>query len=165
MLTLKPPPPTRPVETNRAPRKYWTIQSSPNNVFALRMRKENATAIVGFAKIDDAILLGRMIETYYTTQKEFPIMSDVGSLILPAPSKSSDVWRHIYIQPWEFDDLKVECTKNVINLLTINGLRSTKTGYSVSGEMYKFEVGDYNFYRNRFEELLPINNDADDGPY
>ena len=165
MLTLKPPPPTRPVETNQAPRKFWTIHHTQNSVFGMRMREGVSTAVVGFAKIDDAILIGRMIDTYYETQKELPSMIEGGKLILPAPSPESEVCRHIYIQTWDFDDLRVDCTKNILNLLTINGLKNTDTGLSVSGTLYMFEAGDYDLYRWRFEQLLPINNDPDDGPY
>lgn len=157
-------PPTKPVPTRQIPRTYWTIHSQPNNAFTTRAHENSRTSVVSFADFDDAFLIGKMIDTYYVRQKELPNVTTVGQLILPTPGLG-DVLHHVYIQKWDFDELKVECTRNILDLMTVNGLRTTKFGYSFSGTVYKFEATDPDFYRSRFEELLPLNNDPDDGPY
>lgn len=166
MLGVRPPPikPARFAPTNQIPKIFWTIHSHPNDAFTTIPNEKSRTSIVGFKEFDDALFIGRMIDTYYTSQREFPDVTAVGRLVLPAP-KTGDVLNHIYIQKWDFDDLKLECTRNILDLLSVNGLNTTNRGFAFYGVQYKFEANDPEFYRARFEQLLPLNNDPDDGPY
>ena len=91
-------------------------------------------------------------------------MTRGGPLILPNPDEG-DVLRHLYVQKWDFNDLKLQCTRNILDLLSVECFKNTKNGYRFMGEVYSFEAQDFDFYRFRFEELLPVNNDPDDDPY
>jgi hypothetical protein len=156
MLGIKTPPvkPVKTVPTNRLPKTYYTLHSHPNNAFTMKINEKQNTAIVGFKDIDDAILIGRMIETYYWREKELPDMTQIGALILPSPD-IGDVLNHLYIQKWEFEELQLHCTRNILNLLSVQSFNNTKTGYSLVGDVYSFEANDLDFYRARFDELLP----------
>jgi hypothetical protein len=96
-----------------------------------------------------------MLETYFMREKEWPDTKLVGTLVLPS-SKNSDVLSHVYIQKWDFDELKVTCTKNIMDMLSVDALVSTKNGYSFAGDVYKFEAP-IEFYRERFDEILHLN--------
>ena len=167
MLTINPPP-SRPakktVPTDRRKKTYYTIQSNKNNAFAMKVSQNDKTCLVGFKNINNAILIGRMIETYYNQNGEMPDTQNGEPLFLPGPGKS-EVLSRLFVQKWDLEDLKVECARNVLDLLSVDNYKNSKTGYNFSGELYKFEVSDLDFYRARFEELLPVNNDPDDGPY
>jgi len=166
MLGIKAPPfrPVKLPQTNQRPKTHYTIHSHPNDAFTMKIDEKQKTTIVGFKDIDDAILIGRMLETHYWSQKELPDMTRGGPLILPNPD-AGDVLRHLYVQKWDFNDLKLQCTRNILDLLSVECFKNTKNGYRFMGEVYSFEAQDFDFYRFRFEELLPVNNDPDDGPY
>lgn len=158
-------PPKKPrgfVKTSRKPVYHYTLHSKPNDVFTLKP-EENRTAIVAFNKWDDAFLLGQMMESYYIQQKEFPLFKADEMLILPGPTSKNSL-TYLYLQQWNFEDLKVTCTKNVLDIITVENLKEILDGYSISGSVYKLEAP-VDFYKIRFEELLPVNNDPDDGPY
>lgn len=146
-------PPIVKVPTLRRDKKYFTIQSSPNHVFTLNIEKESRKSIVGFKKWDDALLIGKMIETYYIQENEWPDTNFDGQLILP--KSRVDVLRHLYIEEWNFEDLKYECTKNILDLVSVERLINKKTGYTFNGDQYKFNTS-IDFYINRFNELIRI---------
>jgi hypothetical protein len=143
-------PPIVKLSTLRRDKKYFTIQSSPNHVFTLNIEKESRKSIVGFKKMDDALLIGQMIETYYIQENEWPDTSIVGQLILP--KSRVDILRHLYVEEWNFEDLKYECTKNILDLVSVERLINKKTGYTFNGDQYKFNTST-DFYINRFNEL------------
>jgi hypothetical protein len=164
MLSVAPPP-TKPrgfSKTKQKPKHHYTIHSKPNDIFTLKP-DENRTAIVAFTKIDDAFLLSQMIESYYIHQKELPLFGSDEMVILPSPVLTNSL-NYLYIQRWDIEELKVECTKNILDMIIVEKLKDSKDGYTISGQVYKFEAP-VDFYKIRFEELLPINNDPDDGPY
>lgn len=168
MLGVRTPPvkPRKLMETNQRPKTHYTIHSKPNDAFTIRPTHKSQTAIVGFRSFDDAMFIGKMIETYYIRQKELPDTKDVGSLILPNSEEKYDVLRYVYIQEWEFDDLKLMCTRNILDIVSVQDIRNSKNGYSFSGVVYKFEAP-LEFYQERFDELYKAMtlNDPDDGPY
>jgi len=109
-------------------------------------------------------MVGNMIETYFREQKELPDTFSEGPLILPKPKIASDL-SFLFLHEWdEFDDLKMMCTKNSLNMCSVFEVSNTKSGFSFNGALYSFSAPP-EFYMQRFEELLPINNDPDDGPY
>ena len=149
-------PPVRPViktRTNQKNRTYYTIHSNENNAFTLRVTDDIRTAIVGFRNVGDAALLGAMIETYYIEKKEWPDMSSVGNLILPEGRLNELVY--IFIRQWEFDELKVECTRNILDMISVEEIVNKNTSYSLSGNLYSFDAPD-EFYRNRFDEIYEL---------
>ena len=156
MLGVRTPPmrPRKLMETNQRPKTHYTIHSKPNDAFTIRPSHKSQTAIVGFHKFDDAMFIGKMIETYYIRQKELPDTKEVGTLILPNSDQEHDVLHYVYIQEWKFDELKLMCTRNVLDVVSVqNIINSIGGGYSFSGSIYKFEAP-LEFYQERFEELI-----------
>lgn len=149
-------PPTKPrtaSKTARGNRKYYTLHTHSNDAFTLRVNEQMRTSVVGFRDWDDALFTGKMLETYFIDQNEWPVTYEVGSLILPS-SRVGDVLRHLYIQQWDFDDLKVTCTKNFLDMISIDNIIKKKSygGYTFTGSAYKFEA-DWDFYRDRLAEI------------
>jgi hypothetical protein len=144
-------PPPRP--TLDRPNKYYTIHTRPNDVFTIKMEDMDRTSMISFKKWDDAFFMSKMIETYYIHQKEWPDTKS-GSLILPNSRLGERDLEHLYIQVWDFDELKVECTKNILDMMSVDEIvpKNNET-FTLAGDMITFSAPD-DFYRLRFEELL-----------
>ena len=153
MATIVSPPrrPPRSIQTRRGGKFYWTIHTHPNNAFTVRMNDDSPTAIVGFKNVDNALVIGKMIETYYMTQQEWPDTS--GQLLLPPPHDGD--LNFLFLQKWDFGDLQVECTKNFLSMVAIDSLQTTKRGFNFDGKMLSFEAP-IEFYVARLEELFEI---------
>ena len=153
-------PPVRPVaplKTGRGGRPYYTIHSKPNDVFSLKLDENVSTAIVGFKKWDDAFFIGQMIETHFERQHELPDTRLVGQLVLPGYSNSHDL-NYIFIRKWAFEDLKMTCTSNFLNLISVDDIIKKKatSGYTFAGNVYSFEAP-LEFYKDRLNDLYMIN--------
>lgn len=147
-------PPARPriqLPTAQTRRVYYTIHSNTNNAFTLKLNEDVRTAIVGFVKIEDAVTVGNMIETYYIEKKEWPDLYVTGDLSLP--EGRLDNLAHIFVREWEFDNLKIDCTKNFLDFISVEKLSPKKSKYSLQGNMYTFDAP-VEFYRERFDELF-----------
>ena len=153
MATIVSPPrrPPRSIQTRRGGKFYWTIHTHPNNAFSVRVNENSKTALVGFKNVDNALVIGKMIETYYMTQQEWP--DTTGQLILPAPHDGN--LNFLFLQKWDFGDLQVECTKNFLSMVAIDNLGTTKRGFNFDGKMLSFEAP-IEFYVARLEELFEI---------
>jgi len=139
MATIVAPPRgpvTRTIPTRRGGKFRWTIHTHPNNAFTVKMTDEATTAIVGFKNVDHALIVGKMIETHYIKQKEWP--DTTGRLILPAPHDGD--LDFLFLRKWDFADLQVACTKNFLNLVSIDDLESTRTGFNFDGKLMSFEA-------------------------
>jgi hypothetical protein len=146
-------PPVRPrvqFQTDQTSRKYYTIHSNRNNAFTLKLNEDSRTAIVGFAKMEDAFRVGNMIETYYIEKKEWPDLYGSVELILPEGRLSG--LAHIFIEQWEFDELKITCTSNFLDFISVEKLTPESNKYGLSGDMYIFQAPD-DFYRATLAEL------------
>ena len=154
-------PPTRrrgAVKTSQKPKTFFTIHTHPNHAFTLKLADAAPTSVVGFGNWDDALFIGKMIETHFERQKEWPDTREVGTLTLPA-SNNGDVLHHIYIQKWDFDELKLVCTKNFLDLVGVEGIIKKKSGgYTFDGNVYRFKA-EWDFYRARLAELWMANED------
>jgi hypothetical protein len=153
------PPPTKPrqsVKTNQRSRKYYTLHTGVNDAFTLRVNEQARTSIVGFTEWDNAMFVGKMLESYFVDQMEWPATYEVGSLILPT-GRGGDVLRHLYIQQWEFDELKLTCTKNFLDMISIDYIVKKKGqgGYVFAGNAISFEA-DPDFYRHRLGEIWEL---------
>jgi hypothetical protein len=149
LIITRPPP--RP--TLDRPDKYYTLHSKPNDAFTLKMPYMKRTSIVGFKQWDDARHIGKMIETYFVHNKAWPDTQSE-SLFLPNSQLGERELEHIYIQMWEFEQLKVECTKNMLDMISVEEIVSkNNSAFSLAGDMITFNAPD-EFYRLRFEELL-----------
>jgi hypothetical protein len=154
-IVLKPPAkPRRLPSTNQKPVRYYTIHSHANDAFTLKIDETTRTSIVSFRQWEDAIFIGKMIETHYIQENEWPDTSQPGSLILPN-SRVGDVLKHIYIQDWNYEDLKVRCTENTLDMVTVDSILKKKSSYSFSGSQLKFEAPP-EFYRMRFDQLFTL---------
>ena len=153
MATIVSPPrrPPRSIQTRRGGKFYWTIHTHPNNAFTVRMNDDSSTSIVGFKNVDNALVIGKMIETYYMTQQEWP--DTTGQLLLPPPHDGD--LNFLFLQKWDFADLQVECTKNFLSMVAIDNLGTTKRGFNFDGKMLSFEAP-IEFYVARLEELFEI---------
>ena len=145
-------PPARPkfiTRTNQRNRTYWTLHSGINNVWSTRP-KDSISAVVAFRNLDEAVMIGTMIETHFLNHKEWPEFDET-SLILPN-SRIEDL-RNIFLQKWEFDDLKLICTQNMLDMISVDEINKRRTSYTFTGSQYKFDAP-IEFYQNRFNELL-----------
>ena len=146
-------PPRRPlgrsIQTRRGGKFYWTIHTHPNNAFSVRVNENSKTALVGFKNVDHAILIGKMIETHYLVQNEWP--DTTGQLILPAPHDGD--LNFLSLRKWDFAELKVECTKNFLSMVAIDNLETTKQGFNFDGKILSFEAP-LEFYVVRLAELF-----------
>ena len=153
MATIVSPPrrPPRSIQTRRGGKFYWTIHTHPNNAFTVRMNDNSPTAIVGFKNVDNALVIGKMIETYYMTQQEWPDTS--GQLLLPPPHDGD--LNFLFLQKWDFGDLQVECTKNFLSMVAIDSLQTTKRGFNFDGKMLSFDAP-REFYAERLDEIFRL---------
>ena len=153
MATIVSPPrrPPRSIQTRRGGKFYWTIHTHPNNAFTVRMNDDSPTAIVGFKNVDNALVIGKMIETYYMTQQEWPDTS--GQLLLPPPHDGD--LNFLFLQKWDFGDLQVECTKNFLSMVAIDSLETTKRGFNFDGKMLSFDAP-REFYAERLDEIFRL---------
>jgi hypothetical protein len=95
-----------------------------------------------------------MIDTHYIQEKEWPDTRQAGSLVLPN-SRFGDVLMHVFIQEWEYDELKVRCTENTLDMVTVDAILKKKSSYSFSGSQLTFEAP-AEFYRMRFDQLFTL---------
>ena len=153
MATIVSPPrrPPRSIQTRRGGKFYWTIHTHPNHAFTVRMNDDSPTAIVGFKNVDNALVIGKMIETYYMTQQEWPDTS--GQLLLPPPHDGD--LNFLFLQKWDFAQLQVECTKNFLSMVAIDSLETTKRGFNFDGKMLSFDAP-REFYAERLDEIFRL---------
>lgn len=147
-------PPIRPrlaARTNQGTRSYFTLHSGLNNIWACRP-KDAISSVVAFRNLEDAVLVGSMMETHFMNHKEWPNF-DSSDMVLPV-SRVEDL-RNIFLRKWEFDDLKLICTRNMLDMISVDEINKHQTSYMFNGSQYKFRA-DTEFYQNRFNELLEV---------
>jgi hypothetical protein len=115
------------------------------------MNEDITTSLVGFRNVNHAVLIAKMIESYYITQKEWP--DTTGRLILPAP-RSGDL-EFLFLRRWDLADLQVTCTKNFLNLVSVEDLDETTEGFSFNGNLMIFSA-EHEFYAQRLNEILEL---------
>lgn len=156
--TVMAPPkkPRRLAKTIPKPKNFFTLHTNSNDAFTLKLSTDTKTSVVGFKDWDDALFIGKMIETYFIREKAWPDTKEEGSLTLPS-AMVGDVLHHVYIQKWDFDELKLTCTKNFLDLIGVDGIVKKKLGgYTFDGNVYRFSA-DWDFYRTRLSELWVMN--------
>lgn len=114
----------------------------------VRMNESMPTALVSFKSHDDAFLIGQMIEAHYMKQKEWP--DTQGQLVLPLPQ--ADDLMFLFLQKWDYEDLKMTCTKNFLNLVSIDDVANTKRGFSFDGQILSFQAPTA-FYVERLNDM------------
>jgi hypothetical protein len=161
VIAAPPAKPRRLSKTIPKPRNFFTIHSNPNSAFTLKLDENTRTSVVGFKDWDDAFFIGKMIETHVLRQKDWPDTREPGALSLPT-AQPGDILNLVYIQKWDFEELKMTCTKNFLDLIGVEGIVKKKTGsYMFDGNVYKFQA-DWDFYRDRLTELHELTSPVDD---
>jgi hypothetical protein len=155
---IRPPVRPRPKGFGSKPNNYYTLHSAENNAFTLRLNEDDRTSMVGFKFKNDAKFIAQMIETYYVNTQEWP--ETYGDLILPKPVDRNVDLTYLYIHRWDFEDLKIVCTRNMLDLISVDGIVDTKNGHSFTGNLFKFDAP-AQFYQDRFEELMPSEREPD----
>jgi len=95
-------------------------------------------------------MIGSMIETHLLRHKEWP---DFEAETLMLPMARVEDLRNIFLQKWEFDDLKLICTQNMLDMISVEEINKRQSSYTFTGNQYKFSAP-LEFYQNRFNELL-----------
>jgi hypothetical protein len=158
------PPSTATIRTNKLPKKYYTIHNYPNTVMAIKLKgyEDLKTSVVSFKTIDDAALVGAMIENHRNKTKEWPIfnfedLQDDNTLRMTNMISQVNIFSgNIYVHEWdELDNLKMYCVSNFLDLINLNTLIRTNDGFSMQGSVYRFHV-DNDLYIQRFKQLLEL---------
>lgn len=151
MASIVAPPPVRPgkrLPTRRGGKFYYTIHVHPNQAFAVRVNEESLTAIVGFKNADHALFIGKMIELNYIEQNELP--NTLGQLVLPMADPGD--LNFLFLQKWDFEDLKTTCTKNFLNMVAVDNIGDSKKGFNLAGDLMIFGAS-HEFYIDCLKEI------------
>ena len=150
-LTLPPKTIVRPKGFGKKPNNYYTLHTKPNDIFSIKIEKCEKTTVVGFKNKSDAIFIGKMLETNFIETNEWPDTRSDGTLILP--KSKIDFMNFIIMHKWDFEDLKLTCTANILDMVSVDGISEEDTGFKFTGDLYTFE-GSLDFYQNVFETKL-----------
>ena len=151
-MALSPPTNiTRPKGFGRKPNNYYTLHSKSNDIFSIKIEECERTTVVGFKNKSDAIFIGKMIETHFMNTNEWPETRNAGTLFLP--KSNINEMQLIVVHQWDFEDLKVTCTANIMDMVSVEGIIDNDSVFSFSGNLYKFEA-ELDFYKERFEQFL-----------
>jgi hypothetical protein len=161
MSILSPPmKPTRPLKTARGSKVAYTINKTPNRIYAIQPKdKAMKISIVSFMRPDDAQLVASMFEEYRRRTSEWPDMLNDHDESLILPTNGSYLLQDLSIIKWDVDDLKFYCSNNMLDLITLSSMKSTNKGFSVRGESYLFDAP-LEFYQERFSELYHLDSPA-----
>ena len=150
-VTVPPKLITRAKGFGRKPNNYFTLHSGKNNIFSIKIDECEKTTVVGFKNKSDAVFIGKMVETYFIETNEWPDTRNSGNLILP--KSRVDTMQFLAIVQWDFEDLKVTCTSNMMDMVSVDGIIDRDSSYRFSGNLFKFEAP-LEFYQERFEEVM-----------
>jgi hypothetical protein len=151
MAVLIKPPPIK-FKTDRTNKKFWTLHYTSNKV--LGFTAEPKTLVIGFAKQNDAIIVGKNIENHVITKQEWPDFSEFPEFNLQG-SKPGTL-DFLVTKQWDFDDLKIWCTLNCLDFVSVERMSKrhvNSSTWQLSGAKYGFDAP-YELYQQRFEELL-----------
>ena len=152
-MALVPPITFRP--TIDRPDKFFTLHTRPNTAFAMRLSDDTKISVVGFRTWGDAYFIGQKLELNYKRTQEWPdIDATQGALVLPAYS-GEDALSLVGIREWDLEELKYYCTSNILDLISVEEIKSEDDTYSFAGNMYKFSAP-VEFYMERFNEILAL---------
>ena len=146
------PPRPRPT-LDRPPPALYTLHSKPNDAFTMKLSEETRTSVVVFRSFDTAKFVGQMLETNYIVNKEWP-NTDVtsGKIYLPRARPELEL-SLLVVHGWDFDDLKLYCTSNILDMISVDEITSGDGNFSFSGDRYEFSAPT-EFYQDRFNEIL-----------
>jgi hypothetical protein len=160
MLTALPP--TKPavlLPTKQLPLKMYTLHENINNALALRAeRNSDKTAVVAFTRESDVLTMGRMLENHYRTYQEWPDMVIDNSIKIYSGNPSLDL-QFLQSAEWSPEDLTKLCCVHYMDILQIDELFETSTGYRIKGSRLMLE-GSHEMYIQACKNMYRL---IDDG--
>jgi len=148
------PPRPRPV-LDRPPPAFYTIHRDHNTAFTMKLSEDTRTSIVGFKTFDTAYFVGQMLETNYNNEQEWP-NTDVTSGKIYMPRAPPDMSLSLLvIHGWDYEDLKLYCTSNLLDMISVDEITSGDGNFSFSGDRYSFDAP-MEFYQDRFNQILAL---------
>ena len=148
-------PPPRKVRTIEKPSLYYTIHSTPNRVFGVRLAKDAPISVVGFKNYDDAYMMGRMLETHYLNQDNLPLPEEINEISLPAESESVHDMRSLFLLHQDTDDILSACAANFLQFVGVEGKVLIDNRYTWDATTFNITQSD-DYYRERLGELFNL---------
>jgi len=147
-------PPRALPKTIDRPDRFFTLHTRPNDAFTLKLSEETKVSVVGFTTFEDAHFIAQKMEMHYKRKKEWPTPELDGSIFLPASNQLEELTM-VAITEWELENLKYYCTSNILDLISVEEIKSQGDSFSFSGNMYKFSAAP-EFYQDRFNQILAL---------
>jgi len=147
MLTALPPtrPVTRLPQTNQRRVKMYTLHESMNNALAMRaVRSNDKTAVIAFTRESDVLTMGTMLETHYRTYREWPDLVIDNSIKIYSGNKSTEL-QFLQTAEWAPETLSDLCCSHYMDILQIDELTETSSGYTIKGSRLMLE-GSHEMY-------------------
>jgi hypothetical protein len=147
MLTALPPtrPVTRLPQTNQLPLKMYTLHESVNNTLAMRAeRSSDKTAVIAFTRKSDVLTMGTMLENHYRTYKEWPDLVIDNSINIYSGNQGTRL-QFLQAAEWAPETLSDLCCSHYLDILQIDELSETSSGYTIKGSRLVIE-GSHEMY-------------------
>ena len=149
-------PPRPLLRTIEVPERFFTLHSTENNVFALKLKVDTLTSVVGFRNWTTAHFIAQKLELNYNRTKGWPETdASRGSLHLPGEVSEAHRLAMIDIKEWDLEDLKYICTSNILDLISVEEIRTEGDNHLLCGNIYKF-TAPVEFYQTRFNQILSL---------
>jgi len=160
MLTVPPPVKPRSLQkTNQRPLKMYTLHENYNNILALRAeRDKDKTTTLAFTRHDDVLKMGTILENHYRTYKEWPDLVIDNSIKIYS-ANALDELSILHMVEWSFEELTTLCAGHYMDILQIDSLVETRSGFSIRGNRMMLE-GTPEFYIGVCNRMLRIKLDG-----
>jgi len=161
MLTV--PPPVKPVarlQTNQRPFRLYTLHETMNNALALRAKQDtDKTAMIAFTRQEDVVTMGTMLENHYRTYKEWPDLVINSSIKIYSGNGAKDELKFLQAASWSSEELTMICCSHYMDILQIDELFETKSGYNIKGARL-FLQGSNDLYIAACNRMLLLGDDG-----
>ena len=147
-------PPTLPkISTDETARKFYTLHHRTNTAFCIPHRIQKM-AVLSFGRRKDVHIMGHMIENHVKRLGEWPEIGEDESMTIFSGNNLSieDELDILSVIEWDIEEIKLLCASSYLDLLHVEKLIKTKSGYGISGNRYMFE-GNQMFYATILNQL------------
>lgn len=151
MLASPPVRPSKMGRTDETARKFYTLHHTKNTAFCIPGAREERTAMVSFNRIQDVMTLGTLIESHVNRFNEWPEI-DFKQNINVYSGQISEQLKFLTVNEWSLEQLRILCAASYLDLLHIDKLRESSTGYTISGSRYMFNANQ-EFYAEVLKHL------------
>jgi len=142
----------RPIpKTFELPNRLFTLHSRENNIFTLGLGSR--PSVVGFRTLANAYFVAEKLELNYKQNNEWLEMG--APLYLPAFTPEAYELSMIDVKEWELEDLKYMCTSNILDLISVEQIKTDDDTCLLYGNMYNFTAS-VEFYQSRFNQILSL---------